>query len=307
MTLRRSIQGILLLSFFALVAGCAKKTNIIDVDAHKKEIEEWQKTRLARLTREDGWLTLCGLFWLKEGENPVGSDSSNTVILPPGKTPSSLGSIRFQQGTFRFVAKPGAEVKVKDSTIIEIVMKTDADDESTILTHGTVSFYIIKRGDQFGVRVKDKENPARVNFKGLEFFPIDPKWRFEARFDPYTPPKILEILNQVGIVDKDSCPGAVVFTMDGKEYRIDAVIEQGSENKLFLMFGDATSGQETYANGRQLYTNLPDKENNVVLDFNMAYNWPCVFTVFATCPIPPKQNRLPIRVEAGEKMYTGHE
>ncbi len=291
-----------------LLPGCGKKrSNTVDVLTHKQEIEEWQKKRLTRLVRDDGWLTLAGLSWLKEGENPVGSDSTNSVILPAGKAPKLLGSIWLEKGTLRFVAKTGEEVKVKDSLITTIALKTDLDSETTILTHGTLSFYVIKRVDQLGVRVKDKENPARTNFKELEYFPIDPKWRIEARFERYAPPKILEILNVVGFVEKDSSPGVLVFDLDGKECRLDVVIEQGSEDQLFIMFSDATSGQETYGPGRQLYANLPRPDGKVVLDFNKAYNWPCVFTEFATCPIPPKQNRLPIRVEAGEKMYKGHE
>ncbi|MBI1803068.1 MAG: DUF1684 domain-containing protein [Ignavibacteriae bacterium] len=298
--------GILII-LTCIIGGCAKKSGVTDLNAYKKEIDEWQKKRLARLTRDDGWLTLAGLSWLKEGENSVGSDSSTTVLLPAGKTPGSLGSIWLENGALRFVAKAGVEVKYKDSLITSMPLKSDADDEPTVLSHGTVSFYVIKRGDQLGVRVKDKENPARLNFKGLEYFPIDPKWRFEAKLEPYRPPKILEIPSMIGTVEKDSCPGALVFKLDGKEYRLDVVIEKGSEDQFFIMMSDETSGKETYTVGRQLYATLPDSDGNVVLDFNKAYNWPCVFTVFATCPIPPKQNHLPIRVEAGEKMYAGHE
>ena len=305
MKLRHTILHILLLSL--VIAGCAKKAGVIDVNAHKKEIEEWQKKRLTRLTREDGWLTLCGLFWLKEGENPVGTDSSNTVILPAGKAPKSLGSIWSEKNSLRFEAKPEAGVKVKDSTIRSIQLLTDADSEATILKHGTLMFYVIKRGEQLGVRVKDKENPARLDFKGLEYFPIDPRWRIEARFEPYSPPKILEILNVVGTIEKDSCPGALAFNVEGKEYRLDVVIERGSEDQFFIMFDDATNGQETYGLGRQLYADLPGPDGKVILDFNKAYNWPCVFTEFATCPIAPRQNHLPFRVDAGEKMYKGHE
>ncbi|MBI3765042.1 MAG: DUF1684 domain-containing protein, partial [Ignavibacteriales bacterium] len=152
---------------------------------------------------------------------------------------------------------------------------------------------------------KDKENPARVNFKGLEYFPIDPKWRVEAKFEPYNPPKKIPIASVIGTVENDSCPGALVFNVDEKPCRLDAVMEVGTDDQLFIMFSDETSGKETYGMGRQLYASLPDKENRVILDFNKAYNWPCVFTEYATCPIPPRQNHLPIRVEAGEKMYKG--
>jgi uncharacterized protein (DUF1684 family) len=155
--------------------------------------------------------------------------------------------------------------------------------------------------------VKDRQNPSLLKFKGMEYFPIDAKWRLDARFEPYVPPKIIPIATVINTVENDSCPGAIVFEIDGKQMRLDAVMERGSTDQLFIMMSDETSGKETYGMGRQLYTDIPDKENRVVIDFNKAYNWPCVFTDFATCPIPPAQNHLPVRVEAGEKMYRGHE
>ncbi len=295
----------ILIILFSL-ASCAKPERPFDTTSYQQEMEQWKATRLTRLKRDDGWLTLCGLFWLKEGENKVGSDSSISVVLPAGKAPKIVGSIFLDKNTLRFEARKGVEVKYKDSAVTAINLQSDEQGDPTILRHGVVSFYVIKRGDDLAVRVKDNENPARMNFKGLEYFPVDPKWRFEALFEPYHPPKILEIPDAVGKIERDSCPGVLSFVYDGKKCSIDVVVEQGSENQFFIMLGDETNGKETYAVGRQLYTNLPDSTNHVVLDFNKAYNWPCVFTAFATCPIPPKQNRLPFRVEAGEKMYSGH-
>ena len=292
-----------LLVTLQLISGCTKSANTIDVQSYNKEIEQWKQKRLTRLTSEDGWLTLCGIFWLKEGENTLGSDSTNTVVFPAGKAPKIAGSIWLQEGSIRLQAKPDAGIKYRDTAVTTMVLQSDESTDPTILTLGPLRFYVIKRGDQLAVRVKDKENPARLNFRGLEYFPTDLKWRIEAKFELYNPPKILDILSKVGTVEKDSCPGALAFEIDGKPYRIDAVIEKGSEDQLFIMVGDETNGKETYANGRQLYTNLPDSNNTTILDFNKAYNWPCVFTDYATCPIPPRQNRLPIRVEAGEKMY----
>jgi uncharacterized protein (DUF1684 family) len=141
----------------------------------------------------------------------------------------------------------------------------------------------------------------------MEYFPIDPKWRFDAKFEPYNPPQILPIATMIGTTDKDTCPGAIVFTVDGKEMRLEPVMEQGTTDQFFIMYSDETSGKETYGMGRQLYSSLPDSNNHLVIDFNKGYNWPCVFTEYATCPIPPRQNHLPLRVEAGEKMFHGHE
>jgi uncharacterized protein (DUF1684 family) len=251
---------------------------------------------------------------LKEGVNTVGGSPRNDIILPEGKTPFSLGTISFRRQSqtapleIRFVAQREGEVKHGDSAVTAINLQLDeAADGPTILTCGTISFYVIKRGDAFAVRVKDAENPARVNFKGLRYFPIDIRWRLDARFDRYDPPHVLKVASVVNTVEDYPCPGALVFEFERKTYRLDAAIEPGAEDRLFIMFNDLTSGKETYVGGRQLYAARPDSAGHVVLDFNMAYNWPCVFTEYATCPIPPPQNRLPFRIEAGEKMYEGHE
>ena len=292
----------------ALIAGsCSGPKPAVDPEAYKKEIEQWKMNRLARLTRSDGWLTLCGLFWLKEGENPFGSDTTNAIVFPQGKAPKYSGSIWLEEGRVRLSASKGVRITVHDSAVTSMALSSDAGGaDPTQMKLGTLMFYVIKRGEQYAVRVKDSENPPLIQFKGLEYFPTDLKWRIDGKYEPYNPPKVMKIASKVGTVEDDTCPGAIVFDVDGKSLRLDAVIEEGSENQLFIMFSDETSGKETYGTGRQLYTDLPDRDRNVVLDFNKAYNWPCVFTDFATCPIPPSQNHLPVRVEAGEKMYKGH-
>jgi len=304
--MRRSIKLITML--LLLSAGCQRTGGTFDAQKYRQEIEDWRKQRLARLTSDDGWLTLVGLYWLKEGENGLGCDPANTITLPSGKAPEFAGSIWLEKGKLRFRARPGVNIKHDDSTVTTLTLLSDDDPGGpTILRLGAVSFYVIKRGDDYAVRLKDNESVTRRNFKGLGYFPIDPAWRVEARFEPYVPPKFLDVASQVGTTEKDSCPGALVFDIGGRTYRLDPVIEKGSEDQLFIMLADETNGDETYAVGRQLYTSLPDSNNRVILDFNKAYNWPCVFTDCATCPIPPPQNHLPIRVEAGEKMYKGHQ
>ncbi len=306
-----SIKSFALLVFgiILILGGCSKPEKKVDVQAYQKELQEWQTQRTARLTKEDGWLTLCGLYWLKEGENKFGDDTTNAIVFPAGKSQKIAGSIFLEKGVLRVETKKDAGVTYNDSAVTSLIIKSDEEGNSdpTILKLNTLMFYVIKRGEQLGVRVKDKENSARVHFKGLEFFPIDIKWRVEAKFEPYTPPKMIEIGTQIGTTAQDSCPGALVFTLDGKPQRLDVVIESAGDKEFFIMFTDETCGKETYGNGRQLYSAFPDSAGNVILDFNKAFNWPCVFTTFATCPIPPRQNRLSVRVEAGEKMYAGHE
>jgi uncharacterized protein (DUF1684 family) len=179
-----------------------------------------------------------------------------------------------------------------------------AADGPTVVQTGTVRFQVIKRGERYGLRVKDSQSPTRTNFAGLEYFPIEAKYRVEARMEPYKPVKKIPITDVTGMTSDSDSPGALVFTLDGTEYRIDPVLEEGSTD-LFIIFKDQTSRDDTYQAGRYLYAAKPGPDGKTVIDFNKAYNPPCSFTHFATCPLPPEQNRLPIRIEAGEKRYEG--
>ncbi len=299
--------GVLLLLGAASIGGCRRSSDNIDPVAYQKEIEQWHEYRAAGLRRSDSWLTLSGLFWLKNGDNGAGADSSNTVVFPRGKSPAFAATFRVDSGKVHILPRPHSGIELNGAPIQAMALKSDEDGlaDPTMLSLGPLSFYVISRGDRFAVRVKDSTNAARLNFKGLEYFPTDLRWRVQATFEPYNPPKILKIATVVNTVEDDSCPGALKFQIDGTPCSLDATIERGTENRLFIMFSDETSGKETYGLGRQLYTAMPDSGNHVILDFNKAYNWPCVFTEFATCPIPPRQNHLPVRIEAGEKMYTG--
>jgi len=188
-------------------------------------------------------------------------------------------------------------------------MRDDTDPEGpTVLHAGTLSFEAIKRqdasGDRYGVRARDPRSDARTHFKGLDYFPPNSKFRVVARFEPYAPPRKIPITNVLGMTSDEISPGALVFDLGGRTWRIDPILEQGT-NDLFIIFKDATSGKETYAAARYLYAHPPDASGKTVVDFNRAYNPPCAFTPYATCPLPPPQNRLPIRVEAGELKYAG--
>lgn len=287
-----------------MLAGLAA-SNPLDVSAHRAEIEKWREKRMASLRREDGWLTLVGLVWLEPGENTLGSGRSNRIVLPEGAAPERMGSIVLSGGNATARILPGVDVTHQDRSVTSIELQSDADGEPTVLKHGRISFYLIKRGERLGVRVKDSRNPALLSFHGIEAFPVDLRWRFEARFQSYEAGKKIRVPNILGTVGEETSPGAVVFDLGGRTYRLDAVKESGTED-LFLIFGDQTNGEQTYGGGRFLYAAPPDKQGRVVVDFNKAYNPPCVFTPYATCPLPPTQNRLPIRVEAGEKRYGNH-
>ncbi len=272
--------------------------------AYTEEVEQWKSKRLASLKGDDGWLSLVGLHWLKEGENKIGSDPSSEVALPEGKSPRVAGSFFLNNGAVKIEARPGSGITSEGKPVTSLYLKSDADGKPTTLKLGTLTFHVIKRGARLGVRVKDSASPERTNFRGLEYFPTDERWRFEARFEPYDPPRTIPIVNVLNMEENNPSPGAIVFDIDGKTYRLDALTEEGEE-QFFVIFADATSAHETYGAGRYLYAGPPDSQGRIIIDFNKAYSPPCAFTKFATCPLPPDQNRLPLRVEAGEK-FAGH-
>ena len=289
---------------FILLGSCTPPAPKIDPVAYAKEVAQWQTHRLTELTGETGWLTLVGLFWLKEGDNKLGSDPGLDIVLPKDKVPSYAAIFIVKNSRIQFDAplKSGFTVDGKPATHLEL--KSDDDGSPTVLHLGTLTLQIIKRGDKLGLRVKDKQNPDRINFPGLQFYPADVKWRIDAQFVPYNPPKAVSITNVLGMQSDEASPGAVKFEVDGKSYRLDAITEKG-ETKYFMIIADQTSGKATYPAGRYLYVDPPDASGRMVIDFNQAYSPPCAFTKFATCPLPPRQNRLPFPIEAGEK-YNGH-
>ena len=247
-------------------------------------------------------MTLVGLSWLREGPNRFGIDPKSGHIVFPESKGETLGSLDVSKGIVTLHAEPDAGLTSGGRPATTMTLRSDAEGEPTIVQRGSVRFYVIQRGKRLGVRVKDSHSPALLAFHGIESYPIDLSWRFDARFEAYPAGKTIAVPNILGSIEQEKSPGAVVFEVGGTPYRIDAVTESGTDD-LFLIFGDQTNGVETYGGGRFLYAAPPDESGRVVLDFNKAYNPPCVFTPYATCPLPPRQNRLGIRVEAGEKKF----
>jgi uncharacterized protein (DUF1684 family) len=273
-------------------------------DAYRREIESWRAARDANLRKPESWLTLVGLFWLEEGENRFGSDPRNRVVLPAGKAPAVAGTLVRHGEAVTVRATPGAGLESDGHPVTEMTLASDAKGKPTVLRLGSLSFYVLKRGDRLGVRVKDRQSPALATFHGVESFPVDPEWRMVARFEPHPRPTSIPIANVLGQTENQPSPGTVVFEHAGKTWRLDAL--DGGDGSLSLIFADSTSGRETYGAGRFLDTD-PPRDGKVVVDFNKAYNPPCAFTAFATCPLPPRQNRLAVAVTAGEKKYgEGH-
>lgn len=273
-------------------------------EAYRKEVEAWRKAREARLAAEGGWLSVVGLDWLAEGENRFGSDPKHPVVLPAGKAPALAGVLVVAGGKVTLKAEPGAGITLDGQPVGERVLRTDADGKPDVLRLGSLAFHVIKRGERLAVRLKDADSAARRSFKGVPAYPVKPAFRVEARFVPYDPPRQIPIASVIGTTEPMQSPGKVVFRLGGREVSLDPVLEPGSD-ELFFIFRDATSGRQTYPAGRFLYAPLP-KDGKVVLDFNRAVNPPCAFTEFATCPLPPKQNWLPVPVPAGEKNAGKH-
>jgi uncharacterized protein (DUF1684 family) len=269
--------------FFGLFAVAAA---IFAASNYAAEIAAWHTDREARLKAEDGWLSLAGLFWLHSGANPFGKDAGGEIVLPDG--PEHAGVFHLEQG--------------KVSVTIDGSTREVKPDSNDIVKVGRLRLLIIQRGDKYGIRVKDPESEARREFKGIESFPADESYRVIARWVPEA--KKISILNVIGQTEMNDCPGYAVFQLHGREFTLHPILEEPGAKELFYIFRDETSGKETYPAGRFFYSDMP-KDGHVILDFNKAYNPPCAFTPYATCPLPPQENRLAVRIEAGEKRY-GH-
>lgn len=268
------------------------------------QIEEWRERRLERLTGPTGWLSLTGLHWLEEGDNGIGADPASRVALPAGTAPPRAGLLRVTGGQVRLEPSPDAAFEIGGQRIAgPSVLVTDASEGPTVFTLGNLTLEVLARSGRLAVRVRHAENPARQSLRPIPIFPVDRAWRFDAVFEAYDPPKTIPITSILGTVEQETCPGAIAFSAGGRRLRLEPILERG-EKDYWVIFGDLTNGHETYGGGRFVYV-PPPVFGRTVLDFNKAYNPPCVFTPYTTCPLPPPQNRLPIRVEAGEKKYEG--
>ncbi len=295
------IAATLTLIFTAgLFSGCSKKAD----DAYTKEVKEWRKNRAERLLTPGGWLSLVGLHWLQDGENTFGSDDSNDIVFIE-KAPAFIGSFNKDGGSVTIKINADVDVYVDSVSVKDTVMMNDISGSPTVFKYGSLSWYLIERaGDKFGIRVKDSESELIKNFEGIESYPVDSTWKIEAEYVQYDPPKKIVIPNIIGTSEEVDCPGKLIFKIDGKEYSLDV---QDSGRRFFIVFGDETNGEETYGAGRFITVDKPDSTGKTFIDFNISYNPPCIFTKYATCPLPSKDNILRTKITAGEKNYgAGH-
>jgi uncharacterized protein (DUF1684 family) len=260
------------------------------------EIERWHARRLAGLTGPDGWLSLVGLDWLSEGDNPV--------VLPGRQAPVHVGTITVERGRALLRTDVGAGVTHEGRPVDQLVLLDDVDGSPTVLSQGSLSFHLINREGRLAVRVRDAEAPARRSFGGIERYPVDPSWRVDARFEPFDPPRDVTVPSVLAVDQTMLVPGALDFVIGRTSCRLVTFRETGTDD-LFIVFGDLTNVDATYQGGRYVYAHPAGDQRMTRIDFNRAYNPPCAFTTYATCVLPVPENRLPMRIEAGEKRYRG--
>jgi uncharacterized protein len=273
---------------------------------HERQIMAWRKARVARLTSEEGWLSLIGRFDLPEGEHRVGSDERFEVSLPADRSPAELGRLIRRGRSVQFAPAPGVPIGVRralsstsEPVTAAIELKSDDNGKPDRLIFGSLLLELMQRSDSFALRVRDTKSPARQTFSGIDYYPIEAQWRVVARLVAYQPEKRIDLVYETGDPRAYRSPGAAVFQWQGVEYRIDPVFDN-DQPRLYILFADLTNRDETYGAGRFLYAPLP-QNGEVILDFNQAFNPPCAFSPYAVCPLPPPQNRLALRVAAGEK------
>jgi uncharacterized protein len=289
--------------FMAIIflAGCKEALKEKGNPKYISEIKAWHTKRIENLKKDNGWLNLVGLLWLKQGENKIGSAKSNDIVFPPG-APPFIGTIFLKDTLISIQVAPEINVTYNGKKVGKMKLHTDIQGNSELLALNSFRWNIIKRQQKIGIRLRDLYAQLVKNFKGIETFPVNEDWKMEATFIPFDPPKKIPVPNILGMVDTSEAAGIVAFEKEGRKFWLDA-LDEG--DKLFIIFADETSGKETYGAGRFLYLDKPKTDEKFYIDFNKAYNPPCNFTKFATCPLPPKQNRLKISITAGEKVFEG--
>lgn len=278
-----------------LLVGCASDP----VPSQSMAWSRWRAKRTESIGGTNGWSTLVGLQWLEPGMNPVDRPG-----IPGGRR---LGVVVREGTQARFLPEPGVDVRRADGSPAAGGLRSDQDGTAKpdVLVSGTLRFFLIARGERLGIRFKDSDAPTRRAFQGLEYFPYQPAWRLEGRFERFAEPRRVEIFDVTGNRKLEPVPGLIQFEVGGEVFRLEALWDE-EDQEYFVLFRDLTSGKTTYGSGRFLHVAKEDASGRVVVDFNYAYNPPCAFSAFATCPIPSRSQWLPFDIPAGEKAYGPH-
>ena len=282
----------------AALTSCGQAKPVFDPAAYEAEILEWRAGRLERLKAPQGYLTQTGLFWLDVGAYSFGSGPDNDVVIP-GDAAAVIGTLDVSDTGIRMIVEDGVDVRSEGESVRDIVISDDTTETPVQITHRSVAWTVVKRDGRFAVRVRDFQHPFAATFGPLPYFDIDASLRVPATLRRYDKPRIANVGTVIeGLGYHPESPGVVVFEIDGETFELEAY---NSGEDLFFVFGDETSRDDTYGAGRFLYADVPGEDGMTVLDFNKAYSPPCAFNDFSTCPVASPRNRLPIRVEAGEK------
>jgi len=274
--------------------------------AYRASIDAWHRDRIARLTSETGWLTVAGFFWLDPGENPFGTAPDNAIVLPPGSAPAHAGSFRLETSeagqTARVILEPGTAASLNGEPVTPRALVPDDPGPADKLTLGRLTLWVLVRNGALAVRLRDPEAALRRDFAGIESFDPDEAFRVRGRYVPFARARDLGVPNRLGHTDTSRVYGTVAFTLAGHALSLVPLTDGAADSALFFVFADETTGRETYGGGRFLEATL-EADGSVQMDFNKAYNPPCAFNPWTTCPLPPEGNTLPVAVRAGEKTY----
>jgi uncharacterized protein len=272
--------------------------------SYQEEIESWRAAMEAGLRAEDGWLALAGLFWLNEGSSTAGIAEDCDVLLPAGSAPAQFATFTRSGGVVTVQAAQGVALLVNGEELgnatRELVSDMGGKNKPDVVTFGSLVMFVIQRGERLGLRLRDKQHPKRQSFEGRTWFPVQPEYRVQATFTAFDTPKTIGMPNILGDIEEQQSPGVVSFEWAGQHYQLTPT---QARDRLFFVVRDGTSGHETYGMGRFLFADAP-LNGQVILDFNQLHNPACAFTEYATCPLPPRENHLPLRIEAGE--LAGH-
>jgi uncharacterized protein (DUF1684 family) len=279
--------------------------NAQNSNSYTKSINDWHKARIADLKTPDGWLNLEGLYWLEKGVNSFGNKEGSDCRYNNAAFPAELGSFIYEGDSVLWMNSASNAIKVNGVLVngtkpVKVFYKEEQD---ITMSWSHFTWTIIKREDKMGVRFRNLKAKTLINFKGIDRFPIDVNWRIKASMVAPSQ-NLLMITNVLGQTSPTKTAGKLIFNINNKEYSLDVIDEGGP--KLFVVFADETAGKTTYGAGRFIEIPRPDTLGNTEIDFNIAYNPPCAFTAYATCPLPPAQNRLKVAIPAGEKNYGNH-
>lgn len=291
------IRFILLLVITGMVAACSAEAEF-DVVAYEAEVGQWRADRAAFLVGPTGYVNLVGLYWLEEESYRIGSADGNDIVFSD-KAAEYIGELRVTAEGVILVAEPGVEILNEGEPVTEILLADDTTASPVTVTHQSFALLIIQRDGRFALRLRDYEHPGIAAFGPMQWYPVDPAYRVEATLRPFDEPRVLKVGTTIeGLGFNPVSPGKLAFELGGEQYELEAY---WSDDVLFIIFADQTTGRESYPAGRYMYLTAPDAAGKTIIDFNKSFSPPCAYNDFATCPVASPRNRLKTRIEAGER------